>query len=84
MAEVDPIAADEAYRKVRDRRHAFLNALAPGNERDAARLERELAAAYIGDLLEQANTSSPLIGGAELEPVRRFDSDMRAAWVPGH
>ncbi|EYF07833.1 hypothetical protein [Chondromyces apiculatus] len=80
MAEVDPIVTDSAYRDLLRRWQAFLDVLKPGREIEAWQLERGVAGAYVGYLLEQADTSSPLVGSDEVEPLRSFERDVRRAW----
>ena len=81
MAEVDPIVSDTAYHDLRRRWQTFLGALSPGREAEAWRLERDIAGAYVGYLLEHADAFSPLVGADEVEPLRSFEREARRAWV---
>jgi hypothetical protein len=97
MAEVDPIVSDTAYRDLRSRWQTFLGSLSPARESEAtgtnvvrrelteqrSRLERDVASAYVKYILEQAEASSPVVGGEDVESLRSFEREARTAWGIG-
>lgn len=85
MAEVDPIIDDEAYRELLVQWKGFLDALGRKSFAEAGGLERTIARTYVDYLLRQAEACCPLVGAEDVEPVRKFELALRAAWdtTPG-
>jgi len=82
MAEVDPIVMDKAYVELYRSWRQFIDALSPGNEVNASKLESELTSVYVSYLFELASSTSPLVQTDAIEPIIRFESELRSAWLP--